>query len=191
MNILWDFDGTLFDTYPAYTHAFLTVVGEHIPEKEIYQNLKVSFAHAVRYYAVSSDKEAEIKEIIKKLVPADLKPFDQVEEILKFADKNVIMTHKKRAQVLDILQHYGWEKYFVDMVAGDDGFPRKPDAASYKYLHNKHGVDLAIGDRELDLLPAKELGISTCMFQGQCKAADYQLENYADFFKLDFLVTKQ
>ncbi|HDR8395610.1 TPA: hypothetical protein QC291_005524, partial [Bacillus cereus] len=45
-------------------------------------------------------------------------------------------------------------------------------------------IDLAIGDRELDLLPAKELGISTCMFQGDCDVADYSLSHYSEFFKI-------
>ncbi|MED2933494.1 HAD hydrolase-like protein, partial [Bacillus wiedmannii] len=66
----------------------------------------------------------------------------------------------------------------------DDGFPRKPNALSYDYLHKKHSIDLAIGDRELDLLPAKELGISTCMFQGNCDVANYSLSHYSEFFKV-------
>ena len=52
-----------------------------------------------------------------------MKPFGGVEEILKYADKNVIMTHKHRAGVMEILEYYGWDKYFVDMVTIDDGFP--------------------------------------------------------------------
>ncbi|SCN32549.1 Phosphoglycolate phosphatase, haloacid dehalogenase-like family [Bacillus cereus] len=114
----------------------------------------------------------------------DIKPFEKVEEVLKFADKNVIMTHKDRAGVLSILKHYGWDKYFVDMVTIDDGFPRKPNSLAYDHLHKKHNIDLAIGDRELDLLPAKELGISTCMFQGNCDVADYALSHYSEFFNV-------
>ncbi len=55
-----------------------------------------------------------------------MKPFDGVEEILKFADKNVIMTHKHRDGVLAILKYYGWDKYFVDMVTIDNGFLANP-----------------------------------------------------------------
>ena len=42
----------------------------------------------------------------------------------------------------------------------------KTEFVSLHHLHKKHNINLAIGDRELDLIPAKELGISTCMFQG-------------------------
>ncbi|HDR6316462.1 phosphoglycolate phosphatase [Bacillus cereus] len=184
MNILWDFDGTLFDTYPVYTKILSQVLGKEISEEEIYTKLKVSFSHAIDYYKISKKQLSEIDVLESHIMIEDIKPFKEVEEVLKFADKNVIMTHKDRAGVLSILNHYGWEKYFVDMVTIDDGFPRKPNALSYDYLHKKHNIDLAIGDRELDLLPAKELGISTCMFQGNCDVADYSLSHYSEFFNV-------
>ncbi|KAA0785084.1 HAD hydrolase-like protein, partial [Bacillus sp. BB081] len=123
--------------------------------------------HAIDYYKISKKQLSEIDVLESRIMIEDIKPFEKVEELLKFADKNVIM-----------------KKYFVDMVTIDDGFPRKPNALSYDYLHKKHSIDLAIGDRELDLLPAKELGISTCMFQGNCDVADYSLAHYSEFFKV-------
>lgn len=108
-----------------------------------------------------------------------------MQDILKFADKNVIMTHKHRDGVLEILKYYGWDKYFLDMVTIDDGFPRKPNPASYIHLHQKHRIELASGDRELDLLPAKELGIVTCIYQGQSDVADYHLHDHLEFFNTD------
>ncbi|PKJ52754.1 HAD-IA family hydrolase [Bacillus sp. SN10] len=183
MNILWDFDGTLFDTYPVYTKILSQVLGEEISEEEIYKNLKVSFSHAIDYYKISKKQLSEIDVLESRIIIEDIKPFEKVEEVLMFADKNVIMTHKDRTGVLSILNHYGWDKYFVDMVTIDDGFPRKPNSLAYDHLHKKHNIDLAIGDRELDLIPAKELGISTCMFQGNCDVADYYLTDYSEFFK--------
>ncbi|MEK5389383.1 HAD-IA family hydrolase [Margalitia sp. FSL K6-0131] len=184
MNILWDFDGTLFDTYPAYSNVFSQVLGEAVDKKEIYETLKISFSHAVHYYGITENQIKEIDTLESQLAPKDIKPFENAEEILKFANKNVIMTHKDRKGVLSILEYYGWDKYFADIVTIDDGFPRKPNSAAYKYLHEKHHIDLAIGDREIDLIPAKELGIATCIFQNQHVNADYYLSNYADFFKL-------
>ncbi|EEK42002.1 Phosphoglycolate phosphatase [Bacillus cereus m1293] len=58
-------------------------------------------------------------------------------------------------------------------------------------MHQKHKIDLAIGDRELDLLPAKELGIITCMFQGQSDVADYYLNDYSEFFNKGIPLSKQ
>lgn len=182
MNILWDFDGTLFDTYPAYTSILHKTLGETYDKQEIYNKLKVSYSHALDFYRVSSEQEEEIKRLRKKLAPKDMKPFTGVEEILKFATKNVIVTHKHRDGVLAILNHYGWDKYFVEIITIDDGFPRKPNSIAYSHLHNKYRIDLAIGDRELDLLPAKEIGISTCIFQNHTDIADYRLDDYTEFF---------
>ncbi|AXO99000.1 MULTISPECIES: HAD-IA family hydrolase [Bacillus] len=184
MNILWDFDGTLFDTYPVYTKILSQVLEKEISEEEIYTKLKVSFSHAIDYYEISKKQLSEIEVLESRIIIEDIKPFEKVEEVLKFADKNVIMTHKDRAGVLSILNHYGWGKYFVDMVTIGDGFPRKPNSLAYDHLHKKHNIDLAIGDRELDLIPAKELGISTCMFQGNCDVADYSLSHYSEFFQV-------
>lgn len=184
MNILWDFDGTLFNTYPAYTMMLSEILGDAVDKQEIYKNLKISYSHAIQYYNISNEQEEQIKVLKKQFTPKDMKPFEGVEEILKFAHKNVIMTHKHRAGVMKILKYYGWNKYFVDMVTIDDGFPRKPNSLAYDHLHKKHNIDLAIGDRELDLLPAKELGISTCMFQDKCDVADYSLSHYSEFFKV-------
>ncbi len=124
MNILWDFDGTLFDTYPAYTKVLHTVLGDEYDKNEIYKKLKVSYSHAMEHYQVSNEKQDEMTALRIDLHPSEMKPFDHVEEILKYADKNVIMTHKDRAGVSAILKHYGWENYFEDIVTIDDGFAR-------------------------------------------------------------------
>jgi HAD superfamily hydrolase (TIGR01549 family) len=185
LNILWDFDGTLFDTYPAYTRVFSQVLGDEADKQEIYDKLKISFSHAIEFYKLSAEQAEEMGRLRKMLSPVEMKPFAGVEEVLKFADGNVIMTHKDRDGVLAILDHYGWTHYFADIVTIDDGFPRKPHSSAYLHLHTKKKIDLAIGDRDLDLLPAKELGITTCMFQGESHIADYHLSDYTDFFQLD------
>jgi HAD superfamily hydrolase (TIGR01549 family) len=183
MNILWDFDGTLFDTYPAYSKIFHQVLGKMVDMDEIYQHLKISFSHAVQFYQLTENQLEEMKILEDNLSPKDIHPFPGVEEVLKHAHLNVIVTHKERQGVLAILMHYGWEDYFTEIVTIDDGFPRKPDHSSYKYLHDKYKIDLVIGDRELDIIPGKKLGINTCLFRNQSEVSDYQLEDYADFFK--------
>ncbi|MBS4172749.1 HAD-IA family hydrolase [Bacillus sp. FJAT-49736] len=184
MNILWDFDGTLFDTYPAYTKILHQVLNGKVDEKEIYARLKVSFSHAADFFNLTEEQLNKVGQLVIDLEPSDIKPFDKVEEVLKFVDKNVIMTHKDRDGVLKILNYYGWNSYFIDMVTKDDGYPRKPNSASYKYLHENHKIDLAIGDREIDLIPAKELGIKTCIFQNENVDADYSISSYSELLKL-------
>lgn len=61
MNILWDFDGTLFDTYPAYTTIFLEVLDHNCSAEEIFNPLKVSFSHAVEQLGITEEQRIEIK----------------------------------------------------------------------------------------------------------------------------------
>lgn len=183
MNIFWDFDGTLFDTYPAYTDIFYEELGGQASKQEILAHLKISFTHAVRHYGLNDQQIKRVFATEQDIDPAKTPPFPYVEKILQFAAINVIITHKPRNEVMHILKHYGWTGYFHDIVAGDDGYPRKPDPASYIYLHNKHRIDLAIGDRELDIIPARLIGIQTCLFQNSAPGADFYLCSYEDFFR--------
>jgi FMN phosphatase YigB (HAD superfamily) len=40
---------------------------------------------------------------------------------------------------------------------------------------------LVVGDRDLDLIPARELNIKTCAFQNRNIEADFHIDSYADF----------
>ena len=182
MNILWDFDGTLMDTYPAYARAFKRVLNLPQSEEEIFSLLKVTFGHAFKTLGLTQEQIACLRGAERKLTPADFRPFPHVEEVLATADVNVIMTHKYREGALSILRAHGLEKYFTEIVTADDGFPLKPEPASYRYLHDKYHLDLAVGDRELDILPAKALGIRTCLFRNHTPGADYYVDSYDVFF---------
>lgn len=182
MNILWDFDGTLMDTYPAYAKTFKKALDVPQSEEEILSLLRVTFGHAFRALGLSGEQIEHLRSLERQLEPEEFQPFPHVEEVLAAADINVIMTHKYREGALKILCAHGLEKYFTEIVTVDDGFPLKPDPASYRYLHDKYHLDLAVGDRELDILPAKAIGIKTCLFQNHTPGADYYLDSYEDFF---------
>lgn len=182
VNILWDFDGTIFDTYPAYTKILQEIIGKNIPTTEIFSMLKISFKHAIQHYQLSKEQEQQIRKRSNNIQAKSLEPFPFVEKVLQASKTNVIMTHKNRKEVEEILSFHGFSSYFIEIIAGDDGFPRKPHSASYQYLHGKHELDLAIGDRELDIIPAREIGLKTCLFQNKAAGADYYLNDYVDFF---------
>lgn len=182
MNILWDFDGTLFDTYPVYVKLMKRILGPDINGGEIYAQLKVSFTHAFNYFNVSESQVRRFFSLVRGTPAQTFKPFKDVEEVLDFADKSVIMTHNNRTDLFKILELHGFEKYFADAVTSDDHFPRKLDPASYVYLNNKYSIDLVIGDRELDIIPGKEIGAKTCLFQNKKPGADFYLDEYKDFF---------
>lgn len=142
----------------------------------------MSFTHAIQFFKLSEDQIQMIDLLENKIAPSDVPPFPHVEDILNYAKINVIMTHKPKAGVDAILDYYGWNHYFKEIVTIDDGFPRKPHPASYEYLHRQHQLDLIIGDRELDILPGKLLGIKTCLFQNNQPGANHYLSDYRSFF---------
>jgi HAD superfamily hydrolase (TIGR01549 family) len=188
MNILWDFDGTLINSYPAYTDILYEVLDGQVSKHEILAHLKISFTHAVRHFGFTEQQIKRSFASEQELHPEKTPPFPHVENVIKSANINVIMTHKPRNEVISILEHYNWMNYFNEIVAGDDGFPKKPDPASYIYLHNKYKIDLAVGDREIDIIPAKMLDIQTCLFQNSALGADFHLESYEDFSKLSMKI---
>lgn len=184
MNILWDFDGTIVDTYPMYVQCFKKIMGEEISSDDILYRMKISYEDAKKAFSVTDEQDAKIRLLRKQAILDQVKPFIGIERVLNFAKKNVIVTHKSRQSLLDLLHFHGIAHYFIEIIAGDDGFPRKPDVTAYQYLHRKYGIDLAIGDRALDLKPARQLGIMTCSFQNQEINADIYLTSYENFFKV-------
>ncbi|WP_110114781.1 HAD-IA family hydrolase [Bacillus sp. CGMCC 1.16541] len=184
MNILWDFDGTIFDTYPTIVKAVKELVeNRSVTEEEVLQKMKISSEVAINYFNISKSVfDERFHALEQQLHPKDKPPFPYVEKVLKAANTNVIVTHKGKQSALDILEYYGMHHYFKEIITKDDGYKRKPDRGAYEYLHNKYNIDLVIGDRELDLKPARELGIKTCAFQNKDIEADYHIETYKNFF---------
>lgn len=182
MHILWDFDGTLMDTYPVYARTFKKALDVPQTEEEIFRLLKVTFGHAFKTLGLTQEQIEHLRALERQLTPQDFRPFPYIEKVLAAAEINVIMTHKYREGALAILREHGLEKYFTEIVSSEDGFPLKPDPASYRYLHEKYRIDLAVGDRELDILPAKALGIRTCLFQNHTPGADWYVDSYDAFF---------
>ena len=181
MNILWDFDGTICNTYPAYAALFYQTIQERESYDEVFKHLKVSFSHAFDYFQVTEQEKERFMQLNHALKMDQMPPFPNIELVLQRVNCNVIMTHKDRATVEKVLHHYNLARYFEEIVTVENGFQRKPNQESYQYLHDKYNLSLAIGDRELDLIPAKKVGFATCMFQGECEAADISIKDYSEF----------
>lgn len=184
MKILWDFDGTIFNTYPSYTKLLMEILGDGYTEEETLGQLKISFGHAFRFFKISEEQSRKMLEKVRGLKPEEFLPFTGVEDVLKKADTNVIMTHKEKEDVEKVLSYYKLDRYFAEVVGVENGFPRKPDPAAYAYLHKKYDIDLVIGDRAIDLEPARRLGIRTVSYQNHESEADFYLDDYLEFDKV-------
>ncbi|MEK4870253.1 HAD-IA family hydrolase [Niallia sp. FSL W8-1348] len=198
-HIIWDFDGTLFDTYPVMAKIFKEVLKEHEveePLEEIMKQLKVSASSALKYYEKKYliDKEFIIK-YKKRKKEAELelsKPFEGIEDICKYIHstnrRNYLLTHRGESSIR-LLKNYGLYGYFADFITSVQGFERKPSPDGINYLINKyniiHSEAIMIGDRDLDLLSGKNAGISACYFtEGNDKNnnADFIINNFQQLY---------
>lgn len=187
MNILWDFDGTLFDTYPALVEGFVKLSQRDLNRVEVLQWLKIDSKTAFKHYEIDEDRRAEYKRLDKQYSKESSEPFEHLEEVLSAVENNIIVTHRDRESTDYLLEKYGLTKYFTEIVSVEEqGFNRKPHPSSYEFVLKKYNIDLVVGDRELDLLPARKLGIKTVAFQNQNIEADFHLESYADFIPVVF-----
>lgn len=185
MKLLWDLDGTIFDTYPAILESFCTVheeaIGQSVNKEEALRLLKRTSKEAFAHYGISENYRERFKELDHARAEAGSPPFKGIELILKASSVNVIVTHRTKESTKELLGKWGLLEYFDEIVSpDDDGFPRKPDIAAYEYLHNKYHLDWAIGDRALDLIPAKMVGMKTCAFQNRDIEADLHIDEYTE-----------
>ena len=105
---------------------------------------------------------------------------------------NFILTHRQRGSLEALLEAHGMSGWFTDVVAGDDGFPRKPDPAGLVDLMARRGIPrseaLLIGDRDLDVAAASAVGIRGCFYgtNPRSEPTTYAVTDYREL--LDILI---
>ncbi len=177
-DLFWDFDGTLFDTYPVMTAAFSIACGKlgaRVTPAEALRMMKVSLGDALRRtsgaFGFSTHALAEAyRAEEKKTAPRDYPLMPGMEEALRklhsIGCRHYLVTHRD-ATALEALDANGLLPLFSAWVTAEDGFPRKPDPASLLHLIRTHGVDpegaCMVGDRPLDIEAAKNAGILGCL----------------------------
>jgi phosphoglycolate phosphatase-like HAD superfamily hydrolase len=81
--------------------------------------------------------------------------------------RNFIITHRDET-ISRFINYHEMAELFTEIVMKEHGFKRKPDPEAFTYILEKYNIDketaLAVGDRELDLLAAKNAGIKACLF---------------------------
>jgi len=195
-HIIWDFDGTLFNSYPLYTEALKNSL-ELQGIKDSYENiltfLMVSESHAMDYYVTNYHLDRQLLKTkydgYRKEAKIDIiKPFPNVIEICKDIylsnKKNYLYTNKGESST-DVLKHYNIFEYFCDFITREKGFKRKPDPEALLYLADKHTIikkqAIMIGDRDIDILSAKNAGIKSCFIDPtglqNCEYADYYIQS--------------
>lgn len=202
-NLIWDFDGTILDTYPEITRAFINVLkkdyGVEYDYDQAYSLAKASITFCIESLADEFNIETEeFSENFKKRYFGELtfedKPFEGVEKVLEYTSKrggNFLITHRGSESLNEFLYRNNLKKYFIDIVSADENFPLKPDPASFNYIINKYKLKkeetLGIGDRILDIEAARSAGIKSCFFDpGNSKigVATYNVSKMSDLLTI-------
>lgn len=193
-NIIWDFDGTLFDTYPCMVYAFkeaLKEIGVDEDESEILKYLKISVGDAINHFTELypiNEGFSERFHYYQKTYPAEkVLPFKFSREICEeFKNKgirNFILTHRDES-IFEYLKFHNMTDCFTEVGTKQNNFKRKPDPEGFLYFVEKYNLNkdevLAIGDREIDILGAKNAGVKTCL---------YNTNNVDCTLKPDFIIT--
>ena len=208
--ILFDLDGTLTDPGEGITNSVAYALGKYgievTDKKELYKfigpPLKDSF---MKYYGFSEEEAIKAIEYYREYF-RDTGIFenkvyegvvDMLEAIHAEGKKIVLATSKPEEFAVRILQHFGLKKYF-NVVAGasmDSSRSKKGDVIAYAIsLCDDFDKDksIMIGDREHDILGAKENGLKSLgVLYGygseeelKKAGADYIVSTPADILKL-------
>ena len=195
--IIYDFDGTISDTYPVFAKAFVeTAASYNIPVNydTVYKQLKISVGHALKQYSWNDDMEnvkSQFKKNHHRLARQYQEAFPEAKEILQYAidhgKKNYLYTHTGKF-AYEMLAKMGLTQYFEFVLDGSYGFPSKPAPDAFNFLCQKCNIDknraIMIGDRDIDVGAAHAAGAKGCLIDTDnlyvdC-VVDYRIDSLLD-----------
>ena len=175
----WDFDGTLFNTYPRISRAFQ----KSLADAGIFEDVSVILPMLKQTLEKTAETFAQSRGVEKQVLldgyhrhseeedESTMQPYpgmmDYLKAVIAAGGKNYLYTHRGES-VFAALKREGLEPLFTDMVTSLDGFPGKPAPDALLHLLKKHSLDpescVMVGDRPIDIHAGLNAGISAiCM----------------------------
>ena len=186
-NIVYDFDGTLSDTYPVFTEALLQTLRKYGLESDYrtaYDRLKVTVTYALQSYPFPAEYQEVhdyFHDLHERLAMERQVPMEGADEILRWAKangrRNYIYSHSGDI-VGRLLDKWGWTDLFDGILDAQVKLPRKPAPDGLYWLCGKYGLNkaetLMVGDRDIDTDCGKNAGIDGCLFDPEhyCDGAE-------------------
>lgn len=191
-NYIWDFDGTLFDTYGVMSTSLFEIVKQyHLPLtfEQMYQWIKKESVRDLAAHYLPIDKRAGFLdsyhhlEAIRQLAP---QPFPQARDvIMKIASqgkRQFILTHRDK-KTLDFLATLDLLQYFDEVITSDHQFKRKPDPEAILFLIDQYHLSpertVMIGDRSLDVIAGQRAKVGTIL---------YDIDFFLEDIEADYIV---
>lgn len=175
-TLIWDFDGTLVDSYEAIGEALKVTYAHYdlVFDEEWVMSFIIKESVKALLYKVAKEEDldfAELSTFFKKEQEARdhmIKPMPHLVEVLKQTKQagvsHFVYTHKG-ITANDVLERLGVRQYFTEVVTSANGFARKPEPEAINYLIEKYALDKAdtfyVGDRRIDVEAAENAGIKS------------------------------
>ena len=175
-TLIWDFDGTLVDSYEAIGEALKVTYAHYdlVFDEEWVMSFIIKESVKALLYKVAKEEDldfAELSTFFKKEQEARdhmIKPMPHLAEVLKQTKQagvsHFVYTHKG-ITANDVLERLGVRQYFTEVVTSANGFARKPEPEAINYLIEKYVLDKAdtfyVGDRRIDVEAAENAGIKS------------------------------
>jgi HAD superfamily hydrolase (TIGR01549 family) len=171
-HYIWDFDGTLFDSYPHSTRA-LYLTARHYGVEVRYDDVSRAIRHSfARAFALVGLTEEQLRMFHRQrgddAFEPPIVPFPHAEAVLRaLKDAGVnhyLYTHSNHKMSVRFLKNFGLDRYFTGWVTPDDpGFTMKPDPGAIRYILDHWRIAPAdavmVGDREIDVRCARDAGV--------------------------------
>lgn len=175
-NYVWDFDGTLFDTYPAMVDGALqamAALGILADQETIYPIMKkFSTRQLIKEYQLPEEQFTPLFHRYEAASQKISKPFVGTQEVLRSLKsqgaKHFILTHRLSSSTWGLLEQFDLADLIEEVIGIDRNFPRKPAPDSLNDLIQRHQLKksetIMIGDRRLDIEAGKNAGVLTCLY---------------------------
>ena len=193
---LWDFDGTLADTYPMLTDVLVRLMHRHdvtVTPESVLSLLKVSLLFACTMLSalcgISAEtllaecREEEGNRFLEQLAAVEGIP-ETLAQLTTHGFRHYVVTHRD-LRCREALEKLGLLPYFSGFVTAEDGLPRKPAPDLVNCCMSRYGLQpdecVIIGDRSLDTRAGQAAGIRTVLLDADArfteeKSADVRIE---------------
>lgn len=190
--MIWDFDGTLADSYQpigealeALYKAYHLLYDDNFVRAYI---VKTSVGQLLQELSESHRLSLpELQQFFKEAQEArdhqiQLMPYakETLEATAQMGIQHFIYTHKGETTQA-VLERLGIAHYFTEVVTAANGFKRKPDPEGVHYLLEKYQLDKEttyyIGDRQLDVAVAVNSGVKSINLEQPSSDSNIKIAN--------------
>ena len=178
-HLFWDFDGTLFDSYPEICGSLMKGLHDlglsHLADaKTLMPWIKKYLGTAAQW---CSDQSGVPKETIMDAYrfyhnqPHSDPPYEGLADCLKRLHDagywHYLYTHSHQSAIEQLKRENLWQ-FFDDAVLGSDGFPLKPAPDALLALMDRNHLNpedcAMIGDRDIDVIAGHNAGMKGILF---------------------------